>query len=150
MNRESRSSRPLRQLALLCGAVALAAGGVVYSSLADSQSQTAADSSATSVSPIKHVIVIVGENRTFDHVFGAYQPRHGETVSNLLSKGIITADGAPGPNFWLAVQYTANATDPSRFEPSPGSKKPYSVLPAPVLRAASTQHGIRTDRRERR
>jgi phospholipase C len=24
--------------------------------------------------PIKHVIVIVGENRTFDHVFGTYKP----------------------------------------------------------------------------
>lgn len=138
MNRETRSSRPLRQLALLYGAVALAVGGVVYSSLAESQSQAAADSSAVTVSPIKHVIVIVGENRTFDHVFGAYQPRNGETVSNLLSKGIITAEGAPGPNFWLAAQYTANATDPSRFEPSPGSKKPYSVLPAPNTGSAPT------------
>lgn len=47
--------------------------------------------------PIKHVIVIIGENRTFDHVFGAYRPPLGQTVSNLLSKGIINVDGSPGP-----------------------------------------------------
>src|ERR1700748_1120978 len=28
--------------------------------------------------PIQHVIVIIGENRTFDHIFATYQPRHGE------------------------------------------------------------------------
>ena len=28
-------------------------------------------------SPIKHVIVIVGENRTFDHIFATYEPKHG-------------------------------------------------------------------------
>jgi phospholipase C len=47
--------------------------------------------------PIKHVIVLIGENRTFDHLFATYVPRKGETVSNLLSKGIINADGTPGP-----------------------------------------------------
>nr|WP_242539883.1 alkaline phosphatase family protein [Trinickia mobilis] len=122
---------PLRHAALLCGAAVLAAGSAVFPSIADSQSQTPADASAITVSPIKHVIVIVGENRTFDHVFGAYQPRHGQTVSNLLSKGIITADGSPGPNFSLAAQNTAKATDPSSFELSPGSKQPYPYLPAP-------------------
>ena len=54
---------------------------------------------AKTTSPIKHVIVIVGENRTFDHVFATYQPQKGQTVANLLSKGIIHADGTPGPNF---------------------------------------------------
>src|ERR1043165_906985 len=41
------------------------------------------------VTPIKHVIVIIGENRTFDHVFATYEPRDGQSVSNLLSKGIV-------------------------------------------------------------
>jgi hypothetical protein len=36
-------------------------------------------------SPIKQVIVIIGENRSFDHVFATYKPKHGETVSNLIS-----------------------------------------------------------------
>jgi len=48
-------------------------------------------------SPIQHVIVLIGENRTFDHVFATYIPRHGESVSNLLSKGIVNGDGTPGP-----------------------------------------------------
>ncbi|WP_373322280.1 alkaline phosphatase family protein [Paraburkholderia adhaesiva] len=77
------------------------------------------------------MIIIVGENRTFDHVFGTYQPRPGETVSNLLSRGIIRANGAPGPNFALAAQYMATASDPTQFAASPVSKQPYSVLPAP-------------------
>jgi len=48
-------------------------------------------------SPIKHVIVIIGENRSFDHVFATYVPKKGNTVWNLLSEGIIKADGTPGP-----------------------------------------------------
>jgi phospholipase C len=31
--------------------------------------------------PIKHVIVIIGENRTSDHVFATYQPKRREAVS---------------------------------------------------------------------
>jgi len=50
-------------------------------------------------SPVQHVIVLIGENRTFDHVFATYIPRHGESVSNLLSKGIVNGDGTPGPHF---------------------------------------------------
>ena len=58
-------------------------------------------------SPIKHVIVIIGENRTFDHIFATYKPRRGEFVNNLLSEGIINPDGTPGPNFALAHQKSA-------------------------------------------
>jgi phospholipase C len=54
--------------------------------------------------PIKHVIVIIGETRSFDHVFATYQPRHGQLVWNLLSEGIINADGTPGPNFSKGLQ----------------------------------------------
>ena len=50
-------------------------------------------------SPIRHVIIIVGENRSFDHVFATYKPKHGEKVDNLLSKGIVKEDGTPGPNW---------------------------------------------------
>src|ERR1700753_1753698 len=39
--------------------------------------------------PIKHVIVIIGESRSFDHVFATYAPPAGQTVNNLLSQGII-------------------------------------------------------------
>ena len=41
--------------------------------------------------PIKHVIIIIGENRSFDHVFATYEPKSGQTVWNLLSEGIVKA-----------------------------------------------------------
>src|ERR1700735_1645329 len=44
-------------------------------------------------SPIKHVIVIIGENRSFDHVYATYKPAKGEKVNNLLSEKIINEDG---------------------------------------------------------
>src|ERR1700722_612777 len=74
-------------------------------------------------SPIKHVIVIIGENRTFDHVFATYQPRDGEVVDNLLSKGIINKDGSPGPNYDKAAQFAA--VDTSGYAISPGHKTKY-------------------------
>jgi phospholipase C len=81
--------------------------------------------------PIKHVIVIIGENRTFDHVFATYQPKPGQTVNNLLSEGIINADGTPGKNYALAHQYSA--TDGTVYELSPKTNKVlYPVLPAPL------------------
>jgi phospholipase C len=57
--------------------------------------------------PIKHVIVIIGEDRAFDHVFATYVPKSHDSVSNLLSKGIIKADGTPGPHFSKAAQFQA-------------------------------------------
>src|SRR5215468_3566768 len=59
--------------------------------------------------PVKHVIVLIGENRTFDHVFATYQPKRGESVRNLLSEGIVNSDGTPGPNFSRARQFQAVA-----------------------------------------
>src|ERR1039457_2503402 len=83
-------------------------------------------------SPVKHVIVIIGENRTFDHVFATYKPKSGESVSNLLSKGIVNADGTQGPNFPLAYQSSAVDSKPETFLMNPSSNVTYPVLP-PVL-----------------
>jgi phospholipase C len=86
--------------------------------------------------PIQHVIVIIGENRTFDHVFATYQPQDDDqSVSNLLSKGIINADGTPGPNFFLASQ--SSASDTTTYQLNPSGNTPYSVLP-PVLAGGYT------------
>jgi phospholipase C len=57
--------------------------------------------------PIKHVIVLIGENRTFDHVFATYLPQGRDSVQNLLSEGIINANGSPGWNFSKAAQFQA-------------------------------------------
>ena len=77
--------------------------------------------------PIKHLIVIIGENRSFDHVFATYKPREGQTVSNLLSKGIINADGTPGPNYAMAAQM--QASDTTTYSISPTITGPYATLP---------------------
>src|SRR3981189_129267 len=83
-------------------------------------------------SPIKHVIVIIGENRTFDHVFATYKPVKGEKVDNLLSKGIITEDGKPGPNYSLARQYSAEDDHGDGYQVSPIEKSVYPRLPEPL------------------
>jgi phospholipase C len=88
----------------------------------------------STVSPIKHVIVIIGENRSFDHVYATYQPLAGESVSNLLSRGIVTADGAPGPNYALGAQ--RRATDSDRYAISPGERELYAHLPPPGTESA--------------
>jgi phospholipase C len=49
---------------------------------------------------IEHVIVIVGENRSFDNLFATYRPRKGQTIGNLLSRGIVKENGRPGRNFY--------------------------------------------------
>ncbi len=82
--------------------------------------------------PIKHVIIIVGENRSFDHVFATYKPKSGEHVDNLLSKKIINEDGTPGPKYSLAAQFSADITGATEFQLSPAKKTPYSILPAPL------------------
>ena len=92
---------------------------------------------AATATPIKHVIVIIGENRTFDHIFATYQPRAGQTISNLLSKGIVNADGTPGPNFALASQSSANDSSTDGYQLNPSDNTAYSVLP-PVLAGGYT------------
>ena len=86
-------------------------------------------------SPIKHVIVLIGENRTFDHLFATYVPKHGESVSNLLSKGIINADGTPGPHFSRSQQFYAVAPYRTKHFISLDrhEKAPYQTLPEPTL-----------------
>ena len=92
-------------------------------------------------SPIKHVIVLIGENRTFDHLFATYVPHTRDGISNLLSKGIINADGTPGPNFALAQQFQATSPFQTEFFISLTSdqKAPYSILPTPTLNFAPTK-----------
>jgi phospholipase C len=87
-------------------------------------------------SPIQHVIVIIGENRTFDHVYGTLKPKAGQTVSNLLSRGIVTANGTPGLNYGLSAQYSA--VDNTTYQISPGNKAAYQNIPAPETGGAPT------------
>jgi phospholipase C len=90
--------------------------------------------STNTTTPIKHVIVIIGENRSFDHVFATYKPKDGQSVWNLLSEGIVKADGTPGPNFEKAEQKAAVDQAPDAFRLSPDKVPfPNKVLPAPLV-----------------
>ncbi|MEO8628977.1 MAG: alkaline phosphatase family protein [Betaproteobacteria bacterium] len=97
----------------------------------------AADALADSTTPIKHVIVVVGENDTFDNIFGTYRPRHGQTIQNLWSQGIVDENGQPGPNFSRAAQMTA--TENGTYSIDPHRTGPYAKLPVPNTTYATGQ-----------
>jgi len=88
--------------------------------------------------PIKHVIVLIGENRTFDHLFATYVPKSRDSVLNLLSEEIIKADGTPGKRFNEAAQFQATAPFRSKYFISlnENEKAPYQTLPEPTLNFA--------------
>lgn len=88
--------------------------------------------------PIEHVIVVVGENRTFDHLYGVYKPPKGETVWNLLSRGIVREDGTPGTNYHLAAQKTADMSKEG-YSPTPTVTGSYKTLPQPYAAGAFGQ-----------
>jgi len=86
-------------------------------------------------SPIKHVIVLIGENRTFDHLFATYVPKSRDSVKNLLSEGIIKADGTPGKHFKKSQQFQAVAPFQTAYyiNLKNDDKAPYTILPEPSL-----------------
>src|SRR6516225_7040391 len=97
-----------------------------------------AQASATAT-PIEHVIVIVGENHTFENIFATYLPRPGQTISNLRSQDIVDDEGLPGRNFSLARQRTANSN--GAYSLNPLRKPAYSKLPQPDTTYATGQPG---------
>ena len=115
----------------------LAAGGVLVGSLVAASGVAPAGAGASGArtgdtsSPIKHVIVIIGENHTFDNVFATYQPPKGQTLRNLLSEGIVTASGDPGPNVVAAVQRSASDTATVGYQVSRNRTGSYANLPQP-------------------
>src|SRR5215469_1856051 len=102
--------------------------------------------SIPTATPIKHVIIIVGENRSFDHIFATYEPiSKSERVLNLLSEGIINADGSPGPNFAKAHQFQiVSPPNNGKFFSSAGmaQKLLYTTLPSPDLNGVGTPPSI--------
>jgi phospholipase C len=72
-----------------CWMLTTALGGTLIALV--SGGGAAADDKVDTATPIKHVIILIAENRTFDNIYGMYQPRKGQSVSNLLSKGIVNS-----------------------------------------------------------
>ena len=122
--------RPRRLAAFAAGGALVCAALVAAWTVSPSATAAAAKSGDRS-SPIKPVIVIIGENHTFDKVFATYQPPKGQSVRNLLSEGIVTATGAPGPNVGAALQRTATDTAADGYKVSPTRTGSYSTLPQP-------------------
>ena len=105
-------------------------GGIAFADRPD-------DGARDTATPIKHVIVIIGENRTFDNLYGTYVPRPGQHVLNLLSQGIVKPDGSPGRNMHAAEQFQIATINPVSYfistkSLSNPSKTPYApFLPTP-------------------
>jgi phospholipase C len=110
----------------------------------DGQGQN--DNGSSTASPIKHVIIIVGENRSFDHLYATYAPKNPEEkVNNLLSEGIVNGDGTPGPNFAKAHQFQiVSAPNGGKFFSSAdmAQKQLYATLPAPDLNGVGAPPSI--------
>ena len=136
LSRESMLSVTRMGLCLFASATMLLAFGTIANLRADDDSnQKRVGSTRT---PIKHVITIIGENRSFDHVFGLYKPKQGESISNLLSRGILKEDGTPGPRFAQAAQFQAAPQATYYIGIGGQNKTIYNVLPPPDLNGTPT------------
>jgi phospholipase C len=129
------------KVAAVMSALALSALGSGATGHAASDPDQTVDSIPTA-SPIKHVIIIVGENRSFDHLFATYEPKNEhEKVRNLLSEGIVNKDGTPGKHFAKAHQYQiVSAPNGGKYFVSAdlADKQLYNPLPPPDLNAATS------------
>jgi phospholipase C len=89
--------------------------------------QPLSPSDIDTTTPIKHLLVIIGENQSFDRVFATYRAPSGDHVSNLLSKRIIDISGRPQKNFAEGAQ--SSAVETGAFQLAPGDKQTYELLP---------------------
>ncbi|HJZ71072.1 MAG TPA: alkaline phosphatase family protein [Vicinamibacterales bacterium] len=131
--------------AMASGPTGLARTSAAQRTASDQESHEGDGGGVRTATPIKHVVVIIGENRTFDNVYGTYQPKHGQHVSNLLSRGIVRADGSPGPNSAAATQFRLTTINPVRYFIdtntliSPGKVAYSPFLPTPEAGSAPPQ-----------
>ena len=101
----------------------------VMMTAAASGSAPQASQRAPTTTPIKHVIVIIGENHSFDNIFATYQPPRRQKIDNLRSEGIVTASGGAGPDYSNAQQL--QATNTSTYSLNPTITGSYPLLPQP-------------------
>ena len=107
----------LRRLGITGGALALAAGFAVATAfaVAPADARPVRDNSAHTTTPIKHLVVIYGENVSFDHYFGTYP-----TAANTDGTPFKAAAGTPKVNGLTPALLTSNpnAYNPQRLTPA--------------------------------
>ena len=130
------ASRQVRRYCSALVAVAIALLGTGIAGSASSADPGAAAGRPTTASPIKHVIVVIGENQSFDHLCGTHVPPSGDLISNLLVKGIVRPDGSPGPYFAKAQQFTTAGQTSYFISVATKNQTRYTTLPAPTLNGA--------------
>ena len=124
--RPDNRSKTLRHK--LASFVALGAMTInVLAPIAAAEAQTSSPSNSRT--PIKHLIVVVGENRSFDNVFATYKPPGGQSVWNLLSQGIVDENGMAGRNAAKASQQQADGK--VRYQLAPSKTGAFPTLPQP-------------------
>ena len=131
-----RKYTPVTKLSLRAGVAAAALGA--FTTGAGAVDPDKSTDRVHTTTPIKHVIVVLAENSSFDHTFGTFRPRDGQHIHNLLSKGIVNADGTPGPNFSQAAQFTVGSQLNYFISAPDNSKFPYTTLPPPDLNGVPT------------
>ncbi len=91
-----------------------------------------ASATPTPRTPIHHLVIVIGENVSFDALYGTYAPNPDQTIDNLRSRGIVDAEGKPGPRYRDAVQFQYLGGD-WKYSLNLSGASPYDVLPAPLL-----------------
>ena len=69
---------PQCRCALAVAVIAMLGGGLATSAAADQDASPDVSDTAT---PIKHLVVVVGENRSFDHIYGLC---HGNSIEHAV------------------------------------------------------------------
>ena len=84
---------------------------------------------AQTVTPIQHVVFIIKENRSFDHVFGTFPGANGATQGMVSSGAIIPLRHAPDKegtysHLWSATRKAIDGGKMDRFDTSVACKSP--------------------------
>ena len=127
-----RGARRRRRAVILSTALLIMAGAMAVHT---GRGNAAADSPQTAT-PIKHLIVVIGENRSFDHVYATYVPKTGHSILNLLSEGMVLPDGSPGRHFAAARQFTTSGQTSYFISVLKRKKTAYTTLPPSTLGGA--------------
>ncbi|MGH7750742.1 MAG: alkaline phosphatase family protein, partial [Candidatus Dormibacteria bacterium] len=91
----------------------------------------------TTRTPIKHLIVEIGENHSYDNVFATWTPPHGGHARTLLSEGLVDAGGGCGAHAGDARQ--RHATDTDAYRATPHTTGAFDRLPRPNTTSAKGQ-----------